>query len=75
MSNIIEPTEEVVQVPEPVDTYYAKIDSNAVVLEVFKNPTKEFLEDYNAKNTSRLRQCPPETKKGWIRINGEFRAK
>lgn len=60
------------QISEPLDTYYAKIDSDAVVLKIFKNPTLEFLETYNKENNSRLRSCPPETKIGWIRSNGVF---
>lgn len=53
-------------------TCYAKIDSNAVVLEVFTDPDPAWVEQYNRENNSRLRACPPETKPGWYRKNGEF---
>jgi len=72
MSKNAIPTEEVVQ--ESVDSFYAKIDSEAVVLEVLRNPTQEFVEKYNRDNDSRLRFCPAETKVGWIRENGDFHA-
>lgn len=63
-----------IETTEKVDTYYAKIDSNAVVLEVFKNPDPAWVETYNRENASRLRACPPETQVGWVRKNAEFSA-
>lgn len=57
-----------VEVP---DVFYARLSPDAVVLEVFKNPAPEVLASFE-KAGPRLRQCPPETRVGWFRKDGEF---
>jgi hypothetical protein len=51
---------------------YALMNSEAVVVKVFESPTPEFVEEYNANNVPRIYACPPETKVGWVRVQGVF---